>query len=271
MADPVFSIVTISYNQAEFLPRTIESVVTQAGPSIEYIVCDPGSTDGSRAIIDSYGERIARRLYAKDRGPADGLNQGFAVATGRIFGYLNSDDTLLPGALAKVAAYFDARPEVDVVTGHGLVIDRQDRVLRKVWSEPFGRRMVAYGASVQVQPSTFIRAEAFRRSGGFNIANRSTWDGELLVALYQSGATIRVMDAMLSCYRLHATSITNSGSEVSGAAIAHDARFRRLMGRGMRASDFPLGRALRLYKHLRQPLATVERLRNGRIFMRGAD
>ena len=94
------SIVTISYNQAQFLERTILSVLDQDYPEIEYIVVDPGSTDGSREIIERYGSRISKVILRPDRGAADGLNSGFAEASGQILGFLNSDDTLLPGATA---------------------------------------------------------------------------------------------------------------------------------------------------------------------------
>ncbi len=87
------SIVTISFNQAEFLERAMRSVLTQDYPDVEYIVVDPGSTDGSRALITAQGSRI-KAILEKDNGPADGLNKGFASATGEIFGYINADDAL---------------------------------------------------------------------------------------------------------------------------------------------------------------------------------
>src|SRR6202171_6644991 len=93
------SIVTISFNQAPFLERAIRSVVEQDYPDIEYIVVDPGSTDGSRDIIERYRSRISQVIYEPDHGPADGLNKGFASATGDIFGSINADDAFLPGAV----------------------------------------------------------------------------------------------------------------------------------------------------------------------------
>lgn len=107
-----FSIVTISFNQREFLERTINSVIGQDGVEIEYIIVDPGSTDGSRDIIERYRPYFAHVILEKDAGPADGLNKGFAVATGEIYGYLNSDDMFEPGALATVAALRASRFEL---------------------------------------------------------------------------------------------------------------------------------------------------------------
>lgn len=262
--------VTISFNQGEFLARAIDSVVGQAG-RIQYIVCDPGSTDGSRAIVDGYGDAIAERVYEKDDGPADGLNRGFARATGDIFAYLNSDDTFLPGAFARVAAYFEAHPEVDVVTGHCLITDRNDKVLRRAWSEPYHRRMVAQGVYAHFQASTFFRADAFRRTPGFNPRNISSWDSELLLELFLSGARIRVIDAFLSTYRLHATSITNTGAHGEDARRFQGERFVRLMGRERRWYDDRLAIGFRSLKRLRDPRAFVERLLRGPITGRGIE
>ena len=93
------SVVTVSFNQARFLERAIRSVLGQDYDDIEYIVVDPGSTDGSRAIVERWRDRIDRIILEPDRGPPDGLNKGFAAATGEIFAYLNADDALLPGAV----------------------------------------------------------------------------------------------------------------------------------------------------------------------------
>lgn len=263
-----FSIVTISFNQAEFIKRTIDSVIDQSG-DVEYIVVDPGSTDQSRSIIDSYGDHIDVRVFERDKGPSDGLNKGFAAASGDIYGYLNSDDTLEPGALARVAEFFETHPDVDVVTGHCRIVGPDDVTLRRMWSEPFTRRRVAYGASVQVQPSTFIRRAAFERAGGFRLDNRVAWDAELLVDLYLTGARIEILDAFLSTYRLHNESITNSGVLEERAKEWHLRVFERLMNRAPTPRDAYVGRALRIMKHVTQPKVTWERVRKGPIYRRG--
>ena len=118
-----FSILTVSFNQAKFLEEAIRSVVDQDYPDIEYIVVDPGSTDGSREIIERYRDRIAKIIFEPDRGSAEGLNRGFAAATGDVYGFINSDDVLMPGALARVAGYFRAEPDADIVMGHEWIID----------------------------------------------------------------------------------------------------------------------------------------------------
>lgn len=265
-----FSIVTISFNQAEFLERTIRSVIDQEcdGFEVEYIVVDPGSTDGSRDIIERYRDRISKVIYEKDKGPGDGLNKGFAQASGDIFYYLNSDDTLEPGALIEVARFIRAHPEVDVAIGHAWLTDRNDNRLRRLWSEPFRRVTVAYGFSIQIQPATFFRAAAFARSGGFNIDNRVTWDGELLVDLYMSGARFAQIEAFLGTYRIYQGTFTSGKATRAQFAAWGQRRFEKMMARPWRPTDNIVAIGLRLYKHARHPRAMIERIFRGKVFQR---
>jgi glycosyltransferase involved in cell wall biosynthesis len=264
-----FSVVTISFNQAEFLERALKSVLIQDGADVEYIVVDAGSTDGSRDIIERYRPSLARVITDPDRGPADGLNKGFACATGTIYCYLNSDDTFEPGAFRRIAAAFASRPQVDVFCGHSWIVDKRDRRLRRVWSDPFDKESQAYGMSIQIQPSTFIKREAFDRCGGFNAENRKTWDGELIVSLALSGARIEVINEFLSCYRLHSTSITNAGLPIEVRRSFDQRRFRMLMQRDWQRRDDLLRLYWRLRRQLRNPIAMIERFRKGPVYRRG--
>jgi glycosyltransferase involved in cell wall biosynthesis len=264
-----FSIVTISFNQREFLERTIKSVIGQQGVEVEYIIVDPGSTDGSRDIIEAYRSHFAHVILEKDAGPADGLNKGFVLATGDVYGFLNSDDTLEPGALAEIATWLEEHADIGVVSGHAWITDRDDRLLRRAWSEPFERLSVAYGAAIQIQPSTFIRRAAYLATAGFNPKNRSNWDSELMVDLYLAGARFGIIEKFLSCYRLHEVSITNSGSLESQMKLWSDRKFVRLMGREPIGTDRFARLAFRVAKHARRPFALFERLRYGPVFRRG--
>lgn len=209
------SIVTISFNQAQFLEQAIRSVLEQDYPDIEYIVVDPGSTDGSRDIIEKYRNRIAHVIFEPDRGPADGLNKGFARATGEIFGFLNADDYLLPGALSTVVSAFAAAPDIDVFSGHALVVDAVGREINRLFSRHFSLTRYVYGAASLAQQSTFFRSDAFRKAGGFNVSNKIAWDGELWVDLALSGARFGRINAFLSAFRIHDCSITGSGKHSS--------------------------------------------------------
>ncbi|GAI25881.1 unnamed protein product, partial [marine sediment metagenome] len=120
---PTVSIVTPSYNQAQFLEATMCSVLGQDYPRIEYTICDGGSTDGSVDIMRRHADRLAWWCSEEDKGQADAINKGFERSHGEILAWLNSDDLYIPGALSFVAEYFAAYPEVDVIYGD---IDRID-------------------------------------------------------------------------------------------------------------------------------------------------
>jgi glycosyltransferase involved in cell wall biosynthesis len=258
------SIVTISFNQAEFLERAIRSVVDQDYPDIEYIVLDPGSTDGSREIIERYRSRMSRLICEPDRGPADGLNKGFRYATGDIFGFLNSDDVLLPGAVRSAVAFLNSN-DVDVVSAHATIIDAEDRQLRMAYSEPFSLKMFAYGACVLVQPSTFFRREVFERVQGFNVENKATWDGELWVDMALSGARFALADKVWSGFRLHTQSITSSKKLQQREQEDFQRMFRKILGRDSSGTDRLVAHVCRVRKHLRSPRALYERIVRGPI------
>jgi len=205
------SIVTISYNQAEFLEETILSVLDQDYHDIEYIVVDPGSTDGSREIIEKYRDRIDHIILEPDNGPADGLNKGFSVATGDVYAYLNSDDILYPNVVSRFVNAFLNKPKVDVISGHGDKIDSVGIILGRVFSNRFNMKDYIFGACVLVQQSTFFKAKVFHKVGGFNLDNKVGWDGELWFDMALSGARFSRINGFLSGFRMHEGSITVSG------------------------------------------------------------
>lgn len=231
------SLVTISFNQAEFVEQTILSVLAQDYPDIEYIVVDPGSTDGSREIIERYRPKIAKIIFRPDRGAADGLNCGFGEATGEILGFLNSDDFLLPGVIGRVVEYFQLHPQCDIVMGNGFIVDAHGRIQRHVRARDFTVWRYLYFGMRFLQQSTFFRAEAFRRCPGFNINNRSCWDGELFVTMVNAGAVVGYLDADLAVFRIHDASISGSGSLQD--TYRKDCRriFREIRGRDWRVTD----------------------------------
>jgi glycosyltransferase involved in cell wall biosynthesis len=264
------SIVTISFNQAAFLEDAVNSVLSQNHRDIEYFVVDPGSVDGSRAILDRYRDRLAGLILEPDNGPADGLNKGFAQATGDVFAYLNSDDLLCAGAVREAVALLQRRRDVDVVAGNAFIIDQHGKMLRKAYSDPFSLRRYAHGACVTLQQSTFIRASAFRRVNGFNVANRISWDGELLVDLGLSGASFTRVNRFWSCFRLHPHSITSSKRLEELSVQQHRALFRKIRGRDKTRGDDIAARISRLERYCLNPRDVAERLMRGPIYGRHA-
>ncbi len=114
---PRISIVTPSFNQAQYLEETIRSVLLQGYPNLEYFVFDGGSTDGSADILRRYDAFLDGWVSERDKGQSDAINKGFARCTGTIVNWLCSDDILLPGALGQVGGAFVERPGADVVVG----------------------------------------------------------------------------------------------------------------------------------------------------------
>lgn len=261
-----FSIVTISFNQVCFLEQTICSVIEQDYPDIEYIVVDPGSTDGSREIIERYRGRISKVIFDPDNGPADGLNKGFAVATGDIYGFLNSDDVLLPSTIQKAAEFFRQHPNLDVISGHSLILDAEGMIIRISHSDTFSLRGVAYGGCVIMQPSTFFKKEVYCLTGGFNIENRSNWDGELFVDMGLSGAKFGLVKDVWSVYRVHPNSVTGSKSLDTLIHLFGERIFKKIMGRDKQPFDNVLAIAYRIAKHIRNPAGLYQRVAYGPVY-----
>lgn len=262
------SIVTISYNQAQFIDQCIQSVLQQSYPDIEYIVVDPGSTDGSREIIERYRSEIAHIIFEPDGGPADGLNKGFKLATGEIFGYVNSDDYYLPSAITKIVSYFQKHPDIDVVSGNAHVVSTNNEILRYTYSDKFSFLSIAYGRSILIQPSSFFRAGAFNKTRGFNIDNHLSWDGELFIDMKLNNAKFGRINEYLSAFRIHERSITGSGSLDSFIQDYSNYRFTKLMGREKKYIDNYIDQILRFYRYLTNPRDLYQRIRFGPIYAR---
>ncbi len=260
-----FSIVTVSFNQARFLEQAICSVLDQDYADIEYIVADPGSTDGSREIIERYRGKIAKIIFEPDRGAADGLNKGFAQASGEIYGFLNSDDVLLPGAISRVAAHFRARPDTDILMGHEWIIDSEGRRVRNAYTDRFNARAFAYGGGVISQQSTFFRAGLFKKTKGFDIHNSIAWDAELFLDLLQVAENPLYVDDFFGAFRIHGDSISGGRrAELRHQYSAYElARFERIMGRRWRRSDYLVRLFYMVRKYFLEPRALMEWLRHG--------
>jgi glycosyltransferase involved in cell wall biosynthesis len=210
---PTLSIVTISLNQRRFLEECLRSVLSQKAPGVEYIVVDPGSADGSRELLGRHARDLDAIVLEPDRGPADGLNKGFARAAGELFGYLNADDRFAPGALDFVRRYFAANPSIDVLCGSIRMIDQDGRAsLRARTADRFDVRRYLAGVCTIGQQATFFRRAAYLRAGGFNIGNRVAWDGELLVDMALAGARFATVGRVLGEFRIYGAQITGSAT-----------------------------------------------------------
>ncbi len=255
------TVVTISFNQARYLSRAMTSVLSQDYPDIEYIVVDPGSTDGSREIIAASAQRLAQVVLEPDGGPAEGLNNGFKLATGDVFAYINADDALLPGAVGEAVGYLTTHSDVDVVYGDGYLIDADGRVIRPIESSPFNIRRFVFGGVTVLQQATFVRRRAFQRVGGFNQANRTCWDGELLVDIAMAGGTLRHLQKMWGAFAIYPDTITGSRRLREQRVMDRRRLFRRVRRREWRGSDHLVSSIVRVEKWLISPGSTLRRFR----------
>ncbi|HEY5949285.1 MAG TPA: glycosyltransferase family 2 protein [Kofleriaceae bacterium] len=212
---------TPSYQQGRFLAATIESVLSQEGDFvIDYVICDGGSKDESVEVIKRYeamlkagtwpircGGITYRWLSEKDRGQTDAISKGFAMTTGSVLAWLNSDDTYMPGALQRVAAVF-ADPNVSVVYGKSHFTDEAGNIIGKYPTEPFDVDRLPVFNFIS-QPSTFFTKAALEAAGGLEVDLHFVMDFDLWIRLAKQFAFTYVPE-FLSTWRLHDDSKTVS-------------------------------------------------------------
>jgi glycosyltransferase involved in cell wall biosynthesis len=204
---PTISIITPSYNQAAFIERTIKSVLAQEYPNLEYIIIDGGSTDGTLQILEKYKDRI-RWISESDKGQSDAINKGLCMSSGDILGYLNSDDTLLPGALKAVGKFFMEHPEHIWVTGYAKIINECDKEISSYIRAYKNFLLRNYHPNMLLvinfiaQMSTFWRKAATLEIGEFSTAHHLVMDYDYWLRL-QSICPPGVLQQDLSCFRVH--------------------------------------------------------------------
>lgn len=178
---PKISVVTPSLNQGEYIEATIESVLKQGYPNLEYIVIDGGSTDGTVDIIERYSEHLAYWVSEPDEGQTDALIKGFDRASGDILCWLCSDDLFESGTLREVAEVFVEHPDWQVVYGDSFWIDAHSRPLRFKREIPFVRFIWMYDHNFLPQPSTFWRRGLYEEVGGLDPRWNLTMDADLWI------------------------------------------------------------------------------------------
>jgi len=185
------SVVTPSFNQASFLEQTLRSVLDQDYPSVEYIVVDGASTDGSVDIIKKYADRLAWWVSEKDSGQAEAINKGLSRAKGEIIAWLNSDDYYLPNAISAVVKIFEQNPEVALVYGDMLAVDANSQTTNVLKYKQLSLEDLLCFQIIG-QPAVFFRREAFEKAGGLNSTFHFMLDHHLWLRMAQQGKILYV-------------------------------------------------------------------------------
>jgi glycosyltransferase involved in cell wall biosynthesis len=208
---PTISLVTPSLNQGKFLRMTIESVLAQGYPALEYFVQDGSSTDTTLAVLEEYAGRVPF-VSEKDRGQADAINRGLARATGEVLGYLNSDDVLLPGALQAVGEAFAADPDVVFVFGRALYVDEEGRTIAPYLTRPDAIERLADACFI-AQPAAFFLRSVWEELGPFDESLHHTMDYDywLRLGARYGPSRVRYLDRDLAGARWHADAKTVAG------------------------------------------------------------
>lgn len=206
---PRITLITPSFQQAAYLEQCLASVQAQGYPDLEHIVVDGGSTDGSKAIIERYSEKLAWWCSEPDGGQSAAINKGLSRATGQVFGWLNSDDLLLPGALLAVGRWFKEEPEAWAHRGR-LELHTGQAVRPFPVGTIMDNEHSLYLDPLVVQQSTFFRTAAVKALGGVEEGLHHIMDLELQwQMLFREGAAgLHSHDDLLAAFRLHPASKT---------------------------------------------------------------
>jgi glycosyltransferase involved in cell wall biosynthesis len=255
---PKITIVTPSFQQAAFLERTIQSVLDQGYSELEYMVLDGGSRDGSEAIIRRYEHHLARWRCAPDGGQSAAINEGLRAASGEIVGWLNSDDTLAPGALRQIGEFYRDHPAVELLYGHTYVIDEHDRTLRRLVSVPTNAdELIHYTPNLFSQPGTTWRRSVHERVGYLDESLRFTMDCDFWVRAARQ-CQIHCLPEHLGNLRLHgATKTTTQHGPMQQEMQRLAQKYRARQPNQLEQRLFGLRRRLRI---LREPRNWAYRL-----------
>ena len=210
MIYPLVTIVTPSYNQGEFIRATIESVLSQDHPNIEYIVMDGGSTDETASIVREYEDRLTF-VSERDLGQSHAINKGFKMARGEIVSWLNSDDTILPGAVSRAVKAFQRQPSLGAVYGEGYLIDRNGEIKKRFpATESFNLWKLIHVTDYILQQTVYFRREVFEKIGFVNEQLNWGMDWDLLIRIgkrYEIG----FIPEYMGCLREYETAKSFSG------------------------------------------------------------
>lgn len=203
---PLVTLITPTYNQAAYLEETIESVLNQDYPKIEYIVINDGSTDGTAHVLEKYADRITI-INQTNIGQANTLNKGWSTAKGKYLSYLSSDDKLRPNAISELVAVLESDTNIACVFPDSDLIDEHAKVIKTNVCQPFSLTNLVIRQECHIGPGAVFRAAAFKKLGGWRPDLRLAPDREFWMRLAATGRFEFIRRALAE-YRLHRESIS---------------------------------------------------------------
>lgn len=198
------SVITACYNRKKSIRDSIESVLSQSYPNIEYIVVDGASRDGSVEIIRSYSDKITTFISEPDKGMYEAINKGIRLATGDIVGLMHSDDTFYDsGVLSKIAKAFEQN-QTDIVYGNGIYVDENNpkKVVRDWISGDYTKKKMKHGW-LPLHPTVYVRREVFEKVGLYDESYRIAADSDMLVRmLYKNDFKVYYLNEYIVCMQM---------------------------------------------------------------------
>lgn len=204
------SIVTPSFNQGQFIARTLDSVAAQEVEGLEHIVFDGASTDDTVEILESRSGSVTW-VSEPDRGQAHAINKAIALSKGDVIGWLNSDDVYYPGAVAAALDFLDANPDVDVVYGMADHIDIDDVAFEPYPTEPWNSERL-YEACFICQPAVFFRRRLIDSYGYLDESLHYCMDYEFWLRLAAKNVRFCYLPRKLAASRLYSENKTRSAA-----------------------------------------------------------
>ena len=206
MNDPTLSVITPSFNSAEFLEDALLSVVRQQGPCVEHIVMDCASTDNTLEILNRFPQ--VQWISEPDTGQSDAINKGFLRATGDLMGWLNADDYYLPGGLDAIAHAAERHPEADVIYGDCVFVDSAGKIVRSKVEHDFDPAILMYFGCYIPSTSTFVRRRVIDSGLLLDCDYRVCMDFEYFARLAHAGCKFHYVPRFIAAFRWHGCNVS---------------------------------------------------------------
>jgi glycosyltransferase involved in cell wall biosynthesis len=206
MNDPTLSVITPSFNSAEFLEDALLSVVRQQGPCVEHIVMDCASTDNTVEVLSRFPQ--VRWISEPDTGQSDAINKGFLRATGDLMGWLNADDYYLPGGLEAIAHAAERHPEADIIYGDCVFVDSAGKIVRSKVEHDFDPAILMYFGCYIPSTSTFVRRRVIDSGLLLDCDYRVCMDFEYFARLAHAGCKFHYVPRFIAAFRWHGCNVS---------------------------------------------------------------